>query len=455
MSTPQTPAASVGGFTNGTGSTPQTPLSVQLPPVGIAQLPPKPESPAARTSTRFGMMGIGAPMGSEGHLGEDVLSWQGQTPIAPAPRPSYALTPAYHQQHPHGHPTFPPAQIPSYSATPYAFENSISQPPVFSPPHPQTPIHSNPHTPLYQPQPAQFQPQNTFDTMPPVTASLDQLSMAPSTTLSSLSSFDTDYFNFQFPGAICQQCGMANCTCRACPTVLQNTMDGSWRQCCSRKHVHFGPTNTAAAGHAPAKSCCGSKSNGNVSAVGQASQQVVTTPGGVSHISQNREPGGCCAGSRSPNNMEMDPFAFSAPPQPTHHPPTPFHDPAASQYAPAFPSANPAPGSDIHLFDPNVPPPPSHGLGHSQQAFQTPSNTSADLNPWPDPEPGAMDMDFDEFIIHEMEGGGCGCGTECPCGMDDGLDVDMDFEGSPEVGRDGAALERGCCGGGGGGGGAG
>lgn len=46
----------------------------------------------------------------------------------------------------------------------------------------------------------------------------------------------TDYFQYQLPSAICQNCGLSGCTCRSCPPVLQAS-NGSWAQCCGRKHA--------------------------------------------------------------------------------------------------------------------------------------------------------------------------------------------------------------------------
>jgi hypothetical protein len=47
----------------------------------------------------------------------------------------------------------------------------------------------------------------------------------------------TDYFNYQFPSAICQACGLYGCSCRNCPPVFQNFGTTSWAQYCGRKHA--------------------------------------------------------------------------------------------------------------------------------------------------------------------------------------------------------------------------
>lgn len=50
-----------------------------------------------------------------------------------------------------------------------------------------------------------------------------------------------EYQAYQYPGAICQKCGLNGCTCRNCPPVMQNFGTTSWAQCCGRKHARQGP----------------------------------------------------------------------------------------------------------------------------------------------------------------------------------------------------------------------
>nr|POF08152.1 hypothetical protein CFP56_62732 [Quercus suber] len=59
----------------------------------------------------------------------------------------------------------------------------------------------------------------------------------PSSVLFDYNKMTTDYFNYQLPNAICQNCGLSGCTCKHCPPVLQNFDNGSWAQCCGRKHA--------------------------------------------------------------------------------------------------------------------------------------------------------------------------------------------------------------------------
>lgn len=471
MSAPRTPAASIGGFTNGSGgSTPQTPMSVLHHPVGILQTPSVPQSPGGMAGTRFGMMGLGAPMGSEGHFGQDVLSWQGQTPIAPASRPAFSTPPAYSQPPAQIHSAFSTATDTSFAAPPYTFDSAISQPPSFSPVQQPVHLHSHPQTPLYQPPPSHIPTQHTFDTLPPVvTESFSDLSMAPNGTLPAVTGFDIDYFNFQFPGAICQHCGMADCTCVSCPTVMQNTMDGSWRQCCSRKHVHFGSAAASTPGEqAGQKSCCSSKGNAGTPANGTTVHQLAhaTTPAtNMAYTNGSRNAGGCCAGSNSqPADFNADPFDFNTQSNSHQYHHDPFHatsppqeQAATTPHIPAFITHEP----DGVLFDPGAPLPHTHPPDQTNhQPFISRADPIPELDFKVDPVPAwqnpeDMDMDFDEFLQEMGDGeGGCGCGANCPCGMDedpdDGAEMDVDdaAESPSTAGEGGTPKKGGCCGGG-------
>lgn len=447
FSTPQTPAASMGGFTNDSGdSTPLTPISTTH-----MREPSIPQSPAGPPRTRFGMMGTGAPMGGEGHIAADVLSWQGHAPIAPTPRQTYPPPATYAQPPAHSQPSLEPQVDPSLRSMPYTFDNSVTSPPAFSPHHQAAYPHTHPASPLYQPVQARSPGQNMFSTIPPVTASLSELSMASSGALPAPSAFDVDYFNFQFPGAICQQCGMADCTCRSCPTVLQSTMDGSWQQCCSRKHVHAGPaTVVAQAGHA-AKSCCGSKAKSEPS----IDARSITTLTG-----EDRNAGGCCSGSSSQQAFVSDPFDFGMDAQVNGQNHFPMHGLDAAASEPHMPSFTDPSLDGNFTFDDGLPtahtnPPgmaqPSHTHTHPSVVGEHGPGDALDFKQDPVPEwqnPNDIDMDFDEFL----QEAGCGCGTDCPCGMDGNVDMDVDFDlevGSSPV--DTATPPKGsCCGGGGG-----
>ncbi|KAK5170122.1 uncharacterized protein LTR77_004706 [Saxophila tyrrhenica] len=169
------------------------------------------ESPSpARTVPRFGMMGLGAPLG-DNHVGQDVLTWDGQSPQAPLEHQSCT---GFKQ------PDSAPPQTPMSLAPPNQSYPYIPPPdPYFQPPD--------------------FQPP---DFAPP-TQSLSQLTLPshpdPNPSTLDFDKMMADYFSYQFPSAICQNCGMNGCTCRNCPAVMQSFESGSWAQCCSRKHVKY------------------------------------------------------------------------------------------------------------------------------------------------------------------------------------------------------------------------
>lgn len=226
-------------------------------------------------TARFGFMGIGGPMGNENKPIHDPLGWNGMAP--PAPR-GYSGPPD----------TLPwegtasPAHM-DYSAPPNAMNwtgtapippMDYSTPPPFQQPPPaekssccggskqQLPHYEEPemeitensccqssNAPLEGPQDfsmgdpyMQTSHINPFDsgiTQPPY----EQPYVQPT--------FDFDrwtreYQAYQYPGAICQKCGLNGCTCRNCPPVMQNYGTTSWAQCCGRKHARQGPQPPAA-----------------------------------------------------------------------------------------------------------------------------------------------------------------------------------------------------------------
>ncbi|RMY76451.1 hypothetical protein D0862_13741 [Hortaea werneckii] len=177
-------------------------------------------SPSQTITPRFGMMGIGGPQGSEQSVTPDVLAWN--TPLPQAAQ-------EYHQ-----------SQFAANVRLPE--DRGCCQGPTSPPPYQ---FNSHPHTPG-PPQQADFAP---FGGMMSNISFPEQPPPQPAQS-SSFERFANDYFNHQFPSAICQTCGLAGCTCRMCPPVLQNTVTGSWAQCCGRKHArtktYVAPTATAA-----------------------------------------------------------------------------------------------------------------------------------------------------------------------------------------------------------------
>lgn len=223
--------------TVGVGSLPPTPAYSVASPQSMASVPGTPTplpgdgmrfvnatgehfveaASPARSTTRFGMMGLGAPLGDE-YVGHDVLAWDGQSPQAPRAPQNFQSFHEFQtfQQSPN---SLPPQQI----ATPAA-------------PSPFQPLPYQQQHPYPTSQPTDF---------PPITESFSSLTL-PNTHLQQTSTFDIDsfmseYMSYQFPTAICQHCGMNGCTCKNCPAVMQNFESGSWAQCCSRKHVRAGP----------------------------------------------------------------------------------------------------------------------------------------------------------------------------------------------------------------------
>lgn len=165
---------------------------------------------------RFGMMGIGLPLGSEGHEGKDVLVWNDHAPEAPREYHSYASLDSLEI-------TNEPTTLSSTQRLSTAYQQSQTG-----------------DAPYQNPDFA------------PVSQSFQDMTLVSQDQAPEVFDFDklmTDYFNYQFPSAICQNCGMNGCTCRNCPAVMQSFQSGSWAQCCSRKHTqgpHAPPSRTLA-----------------------------------------------------------------------------------------------------------------------------------------------------------------------------------------------------------------
>lgn len=205
-------------------STPQTLSSLPStpgPPSSVIQSinqtgPPIPIIKPSSAVPRFGLMGVGAPLGGNDYTGENILVWEGQAP--PAPReyaPFSTFLPDVRIASPTPAVAIPPADYSSTAPTGHHYQNSD---------------------------------------FVPVTQSLEAMSMPSYEPQASTFDFDKlmeDYFNYQFPSAICQSCGLNGCSCRNCPAVMQNFESGSWAQGCGRKHVHL-------AAPEPQTGCCGS-----------------------------------------------------------------------------------------------------------------------------------------------------------------------------------------------------
>ncbi|KAK1810411.1 hypothetical protein LTR12_015216 [Friedmanniomyces endolithicus] len=164
-------------------------------------------SPPVSLTPRFGMMGIGGPQGSEEIVMPDVLAWDGQVPLAPREyQPPHRQLPREEEPRSCCQGSTTPqqnAQVEDYAP----FTQSIVPPPGFVP---------------------------FGGLMPDANVLLEQPVTQPSFDFNKL---QNDYYNYQFPSAICQTCGLSGCTCRNCPPVMQSSINGSWAQCCGRKHA--------------------------------------------------------------------------------------------------------------------------------------------------------------------------------------------------------------------------
>lgn len=253
-------------------SLPSTPGPIVHTPGSHVMPPPYSAfSPLSTSLTpRFGLMGIGAPQGSH-DVGIDVLAWDNNAPI-----PSREFqAPFVDSQPPRSSCCQTPATTISHTASPL---------PV-------------PDIPFIQPEPLHDMtlPQqyngtgevgDLHGTIPPSVLSSTQ---SPAYDFERLRA---DYYHYQFPNAICQNCGVSGCTCKNCPPPFQNPGTGSWAQCCSRKHARE-PTP----GAVPNKV--------------QRSSNYDGSSGIHQHAQAQQTSGGCC-GSSSQQELsgEHDPVQF-------------------------------------------------------------------------------------------------------------------------------------------------
>lgn len=153
---------------------------------------------------RFGMMGIGAPQGSDGAVTPNVLSWDGDVPEAPREhRPTRLQNAQQGEEH-------SCCQNASNRLTQIQFSHYI----------PPGPTGAATERPTYL----------------PFSSSMDPSHPSQQRGSPDFDKLSHDYFQYQLPSAICQTCGLNGCTCRNCPPVLQIS-NGSWAQCCGRKHA--------------------------------------------------------------------------------------------------------------------------------------------------------------------------------------------------------------------------
>lgn len=217
MSLPQTPAYASMTSPSLVESVPGTPASQNgIPPLHI--MPNNYDGyhqPQTGLTPRFGMMGIGAPMGSTGYnTSRDVLVWNGTTPVAPRePNRQHSL--------------FEASQ---------ANESSCCQQPRSTVP---SPVPSQVNTPYAPDSETSARPREATSSI------VDMSQLSPPPPAFDFNRLQADYLNYQFPSAICQNCGLSGCTCRNCPPVFQNFGTTSWAQCCGRKHARDAPSISA------------------------------------------------------------------------------------------------------------------------------------------------------------------------------------------------------------------
>ena len=241
-------------------SLPNTPGSQQNTMQSFSAVPQSTDPTQSAVAPRFGLMGVGTPWGSGGFQGQDVLVWEGQAP--PAPRDYQPYT--------------------DFNST---TSNSFSSPLSFAA-APLTQYKSS-----YDYVPDQFSNKD----FAPVTQSMQDMKFSPDQAeLPSTHTLDfermmSDYFDHQYPSALCQNCGLSGCSCRNCPAVMQ-TESGSWAQGCARKHVQFGPTPTV---QPTSGGCC--------------SRNVVAMPGQDVAITQPPGPSQAGFGMMDTNNSYVDP----------------------------------------------------------------------------------------------------------------------------------------------------
>lgn len=231
---------------------------------------------------RFGFMGVSAPQGNDNPYQADELAWHGSAPIAPrdcGPSADFMQSDLASQQQQrqllddHSIPMTQSFQnmsmMPGLQAS-ESFQNMRTMP---GPPVPE-PTQTSQLPLLYLPQ-LQSNPFEPQAGPYGATDMASQPSMAPSLGMDDLD-FDlcmdniataanhfgnassmAAYNSYQFPSAICQQCGFAECSCTNCPTLLQSYSNTSWAHGCHKAHTRVPAEATNSAPQA--KGCCGSR----------------------------------------------------------------------------------------------------------------------------------------------------------------------------------------------------
>ncbi|KAK6437459.1 hypothetical protein LTR95_006339 [Oleoguttula sp. CCFEE 5521] len=242
--TPATPNYYVPGTPGSNTSIPSTPL-VRTRQTSLLREPITPfESilPSQSTLTpSFGYMGLGSPVGTSGVHSPELLPWDGIMSSVPYEPPMYGFNDAPQSE---GRSCCQPS-APPVDSRPQTQISSCCQPAIDDADDDydmegggsccqrSTQSTVAPHTIAHDETFPKLEPLDPFlgSTVPPDFGAI----YTPPT-------FDFDrwvqnYQTYQMPGAICQKCGLNGCTCRSCPTLMQNQSTTSWAHGCGRAHA--------------------------------------------------------------------------------------------------------------------------------------------------------------------------------------------------------------------------
>lgn len=188
----------------------------------------------------------------------DVLVWNNEVPIAPREyRPIQPASPEAEEvasccqsrREPYQPPLQNPMGLPLHlasrdyqPASPEAEEGSCCQ----GRSEPYQPPLQNPMGLSHQ----SYSPMSTEPYTQPYSAYSAPQSMLPSAQFN-FDRWQHDYQAYQFPNAICQNCGLNGCTCRSCPPLMQNFGTTSWAQSCGRRHARIAPAPPASTLQSP------------------------------------------------------------------------------------------------------------------------------------------------------------------------------------------------------------
>lgn len=210
---PQTPSSFVTSSPHPSiGLSSIAPTTPNIPPMhsmmnGFSTFPQRPST----LSPQFGILAMDSPLAAA----QDAMIWEGQSPLVTSPAGTqYTYSGPQQEAGSCCQPATPPIATLGFPSPQSQHHDINSLDFALTSPLPTPQLHSTEHV---------------------VSAATAQTSQAaPAFDFQRL---QTDYFNYQFPSAICQNCGLYGCSCRNCPPVFQNFGTTSWAQYCGRKHV--------------------------------------------------------------------------------------------------------------------------------------------------------------------------------------------------------------------------